>query len=90
MIKRYSKHFQFSQKILTTFAFSFIPCCRRKKDVSTFLVPDSMNPKVYLKNIWQELAESGTTINLLPAIESKSSIQIRYSPRTVSLFGGNI
>lgn len=46
-----------------------------------------MNPKVCLKNIWQELADSGTAVNLIPPAVVRNSISIRYNARTKSLFG---
>lgn len=49
-------------------------------------VPASMNPRVILKNIWDELKNTGVAKNLLPSgvVECKS--ELRYETKTISLF----
>lgn len=64
---------------------------RRRLEISKFVVPEHMNPKVRLKNIWKELADVGVAVNLLPPDGNvKKTISIRYSTKTQSLFGDDI
>lgn len=62
--------------------------------MSKFVVPEHMNPKVRLKNIWKELADVGVAVNLLPPglapANVENTISIRYSTKTKSLFGDDI
>lgn len=60
--------------------------CRRKMDAAKFVVPEYMNPKVRLKNIWDELADVGVAVNLLPPGNINKTISIRYNTKTQSLF----
>lgn len=59
---------------------------RRKTDIAKFVVPDYMNPKVRLKNIWDELADVGVAVNLLPLDNINKTISIRYNTKTHTLF----
>lgn len=45
-----------------------------------------MNPRVILKNIWDELHDGGTAKNLMSSgiVECKSAL--RYEMKTISLF----
>lgn len=45
-----------------------------------------MNPKVRLKNIWNEIKNGGIAINLMPAGIVKNSKNLRYKTKTISLF----
>ncbi|XP_031618253.1 probable lysine-specific demethylase 4B [Contarinia nasturtii] len=63
---------------------------RRKIDISKFVVPEHMNPKVRLKNIWKELADVGVAVNLLPPGNVNKTISIRYNIKTQSLFDDDI
>lgn len=56
--------------------------------ISKFIVPEHMNPKVRLKNIWTELADVGVAVNLLPPGDVNNTISIRYNTKTKSLFNG--
>lgn len=49
-----------------------------------FVVPDSMNPQVRLKNIWQELRDAGVVIP--PGDVRDGTISLRYRTDTISLF----
>lgn len=59
---------------------------RKQLDISKFIVPEHMNPKVRLKNIWTELADVGVAVNLLPPGDIYNTISIRYNTKTQSLF----
>lgn len=59
---------------------------RRKTDHTKFVVPEHMNPKVRLKNIWDELADVGVAVNLLPLDNLNKTISIRYNTKTHTLF----
>lgn len=59
---------------------------RRKTDHTKFVVPEHMNPKVRLKNIWDELADVGVAVNLLPLDNINKTISIRYNTKTHTLF----
>lgn len=48
-----------------------------------------MNPKVRLKNIWDELADVGVAVNLLPAENVNQTISIRYNTKTHTLFSSD-
>lgn len=69
-----------------TVYFSFAGDSRRKIDAAKFVVPDYMNPKVRLKNIWDELADVGVSVNLLPLDNMNKTISIRYNTKTHTLF----
>lgn len=57
-----------------------------RRKITKFDVPDHMNPKVRLKNIWDELADVGVAVNLLPPGNVHKTISIRYNTKTQSLF----
>lgn len=58
----------------------------RKIDITTFIQPEHLNPKVRLKNIWNELADVGVAVNLLPIGDFNNTFSIRYNTKTQSLF----
>lgn len=45
-----------------------------------------MNPRVILKNIWDELQNGGFAKNLLPDGLTECKSELRYETKTISLF----
>lgn len=58
----------------------------KKVKYSDFEIPASMNPRVILKNIWDDLQNGGLVKNLLPNGIAECKSELRYETKTISLF----